>query len=81
MAGTVFGLVLDLVPLLRSALRSHTRLAAENVCLRKQLALYSERTTQPRRADNATRLTWVRLADCIEWRPLRTVVQPDTLGR
>jgi hypothetical protein len=37
---------------------SHT-LAAENLFLRKQLALYQERAVKPTRATNATRLTLV----------------------
>jgi hypothetical protein len=36
-------------------------LAAENLFLRKQLALYIERKAKPRRADDATRITLVRL--------------------
>jgi putative transposase len=62
-------------------LRSHARLAAENLFLRKQLALYLERKVTPRRASNSTRLTLVVLAQFIEWRALLTIVQPDTLVR
>jgi putative transposase len=62
-------------------LLSHPRLAAENLFLRKQLALYVERQVKPRRATNATRLTLVVLARFIEWRPILTIVQPDTLVR
>jgi transposase InsO family protein len=62
-------------------LRSHAHLAAENLFLRKQLALYVERQVKPRRATNATRLTLVVLARFIEWRPLLTCVQPETLVR
>ncbi len=81
MAATAFGLVLDLVHLLRIGLHSRTRLAAENLFLRKQLALYAERKTKPRRATNATRLTLVVLARFVAWRSLLTIVQPDTLVR
>jgi putative transposase len=62
-------------------LRSHAHLAAENLFLRKQLALYLEREVKPRRATNATRLTLVVLARFIEWRQVLTIVQPDTLVR
>jgi len=62
-------------------LQSHVRLAAENLLLRKQLALYIERKTKPRRASNATRVTLVILARFIEWRPVLTIVRPDTLAR
>ena len=81
MAGTAFGVVLDLLQLLRASVHSHARLAAENLFLRKQLALYVERKGTPRRANNATRATLVMLSRFIDWRPLLTVVQPDTLVR
>jgi hypothetical protein len=61
-------------------LRSHAHLAAENLFLRKQLALYVERQVKPRRATNTTRLTLVVLARFIEWRPLLTCVQPETVS-
>jgi hypothetical protein len=38
-------------------MRSRAHLAAENLFLRKQLALYVERGVKPRRADDATRIT------------------------
>ena len=81
MVRTVCGVLLDLVRLLSIGLQSHTRLAAENLFLRKQLALYVERKVRPRRANNATRLTLVTLARFIDWRPALTIVQPDTLMR
>jgi transposase InsO family protein len=81
MASTVFGVVLDLLMFVRSGLRSRARLAAENLFLRKQLALYLERQVRPRRASNATRLTLVVLARFIEWRQCLTIVRPDTLIR
>ena len=58
----------DVLRLLSSAVRSHTHLAAENLFLRKQLALYVERQVKPRRADDATRITLVALSRLIEWR-------------
>jgi hypothetical protein len=42
--------------------RSCRTLAAENLFLRKQLALYRERKVTPRRATDATRLVLVLLA-------------------
>src|SRR5215510_2602896 len=71
----------DLLRLVAAVARSHAQLAAENLFLRKQLALYLERQVKPRRADNATRLTLVALARLIEWRRLLTVVEPETLIR
>jgi len=38
----------------RSLMRSRAQLAAENLLLRKQLALYQERRAKPRHADDAT---------------------------
>src|SRR5262245_31731763 len=81
MAGTIFGLVIDVLRVVALGLRSRARLAAENLFLRKQLALYLERQVKPRRASNATRLTLVVLARFIEWRSVLTIVRPDTLIR
>jgi putative transposase len=81
MVRTAFGLAIDVLRFVGLGLRSHARLAAENLFLRKQLALYLEREVKPRRASDATRLTLVVLARFIEWRALLTIVQPDTLVR
>jgi putative transposase len=62
-------------------LRSPTALAAENLFLRKQLALCRERSITPRRATPATRLTLVWLARWFDWRRALVVVQPATLIR
>jgi hypothetical protein len=56
-------------------------LAAENLFLRKQLALYQKRRTKPRRPDPATRVALVLLSRCLDWRSMLTVVQPNTLIR
>ena len=81
MLSIAFELVVDVLRFVGLGLRSHARLAAENLFLRKQLALYFEREAKPRRASNATRLTLVVLARFIEWRAVLTIVQPDTLVR
>jgi putative transposase len=57
------------------------QLAAENLFLRKQLALYQERRMTPRRPDPATRVILVLLSRMVGWRSLLTVVQPETLIR
>jgi putative transposase len=62
-------------------LRSPTALAAENLFLRKQLALYRERSITPRRATPATRLTLVWLARCFDWHRALIIVRPATLIR
>jgi putative transposase len=48
-------IVFDLVRLAFLVARSHRTLAAENLFLRKQLALFQERKVKPRRADDSTR--------------------------
>ncbi len=74
-------LTVDLVRLLRISLRPRAALAAENLFLRKQLALYRERQVKPRRAADSLRLTLVLLARCFAWREALTIVQPATLVR
>jgi transposase InsO family protein len=69
------------VSLISSTTRSRAQLAAENLFLRKQLALYLERRVKPRRADDATRIILVGLSRFLEWRHLLTVVKPETLIR
>jgi hypothetical protein len=60
-------------------LRSRANLAAENLFLRKQLALYLERQVKPRRADDATRIALVALSRLVDWRQMLVIVKPDTL--
>ena len=71
----------DVLQFTASMLRPRAQLAAENLFLRKQLALYLERQVKPRRADDATRLALVVLARLIDWRQLLTMVKPATLIR
>jgi putative transposase len=78
---TVLRIACDLLRLVSAAGRSHGQLAAENLFLRKQLALYVERQVKPRRADDATRIALVGLSWLIDWRPILTIVQPATLIR
>ncbi len=53
------GLGVDLVRLLGASVRARTALAAENLFLRKQLALFRERQGKPRRASDPLRLALV----------------------
>jgi hypothetical protein len=76
---TIFDLLGDVVRLGFLPLHSRTQLAAENLFLRKQLALYLERQVTPRRANDATRLTLVALSRFVDWRQLLTIVKPETL--
>ena len=56
---TIHRLLFDIVTFARLAVTSHARLAAENLFLRKQLALYQERHVKPKRPDPATRVVLV----------------------
>jgi putative transposase len=78
---TLLTLVVDAVRFLRLCLRSPTTLAAENLFLRKQLALYQERHVKPRHATNAIRLVLVWLGRWFDWRQALTIVQPATFIR
>src|ERR1700675_2942173 len=62
-------------------LRSQRSIAAENLFLRRQLALYKERGVKPRRMDSATRITLALLSRYIDWRDSLVVVRPKTLIR
>ena len=75
----IFDLWLDTLRFIRLSLRPHFALAAENLFLRKQLALYLERQVKPRRAKVPTRLTLVLLSRLFTWREALTIVKPDTL--
>lgn len=78
---TIRRLLKDAITLIRLGLTSRAHLAAENLFLRKQLALYQERHTKPRRPDPATRVTLALLSRWVDWRSVLSVVQPDTLIR
>ena len=71
----------DMVRFLRLCLRLPAALAAENLFLRKQLALYQERRVKPTRATNTTRMTLTWLARWFDWRRALVIVQPQTLTR
>src|SRR5881397_340519 len=79
--GTIVGVFLDLLTFLQLTLRTPQAVAAENLFLRKQLALYVERKTKPHRATDAVRFTLAQLSRFFEWRDTLTVVKPDTLIR
>src|SRR5215469_16061081 len=78
---TALDLLLDVLRFVRLSLQPRSALAAENLFLRKQLALYVERKVKPRRAKAATKLTLVLLSRLSAWREALTVVKPDTLIR
>jgi NAD(P)-dependent dehydrogenase (short-subunit alcohol dehydrogenase family) len=57
-----------------------TRIAliAENLFLRKQLALFKERQAKPRRTAASFRLAMVALANFFDWRNALVIVKPET---
>jgi hypothetical protein len=75
---TLYYLSLDSIRFLGSLLQSRSALAAENLFLRKQLALYQERQVRPRRATDATRLTIVWLGRLFDWKEALVAVRPET---
>ena len=80
-ASTLLTLVADVVWFLGLCLRPPTTLAAENLFLRKQWAMYQERHVKPRRATHAARLTLVWLGRWCNWRQALAIVQPQTFTR
>jgi putative transposase len=79
--GTLWILLGDSLQFLCLCLRCPTALAAENLFLRKQLALYQERQVKPKRATNVTRFALLWLARWFDWRQALVIVQPATLLR
>ena len=74
-------LLADLVGLVATSVTPQRYLAAENLFLRRQLALYRERGIKPRRVDAATRASLAFLARLFDWRDALIVVRPGTLIR
>jgi putative transposase len=81
LAHTVFQLLADLLGLVGLSFKPRHSLEAENLFLRRQLALYKERGVRPRRIDAATRISLVLLSKLFDWRDALVVVRPETLIR
>src|SRR5438874_1445717 len=81
LTGTLLTLLVEVGRFLRLCLRPPAALVAENLFLRKQLALYQECHSKPRRATEATRLALVWLARWFDWRQALAMVQPATFIR
>jgi hypothetical protein len=73
--------VFDLVRLASLAAHSRSVLVAENLFLRKQLALFQERKVKPRRADDSTRWIMATLSRMFQWCDSLVNVKPNTLIR
>src|SRR5262249_54138508 len=78
---TISSVVVDLVRLAFLAAHSRRALAAENLFLRKQLALFQERKGKPRRASDSTRWMMATLCRMFPWRGTLVNVQAHTLIR
>src|SRR6202165_4544674 len=74
-------LIADLIGLLVLTTRPRRSIEAENLVLRRQLALFKERGVKPRRIDAATRLSIAWLSRLCNWRLCVMVVRPETIVR
>jgi hypothetical protein len=66
--------------LIRLFFSSRAAVIAENLFLRKQLALFQERRVKPRRSTAATRALMVLLSRFLDWREALVIVKPETLA-
>ena len=71
-------LLADVLRFAIAALRPTRIVAAENLFLRRQLAIYVERRVKPRRPDLATRVSLALLFRLFNWRTSLIVVRPET---
>ena len=78
---TIYQVGIDLFSFISRFPRSRSSLVAENLFLRKQLAIYKERGKKPGRIDSASRFTLVALSRIFDWKDALAVVQPKTLIR
>src|SRR4030081_3451886 len=77
----VASVICDGLRWLSLTLRFTSAVAAENLFLRRQLALYVERGVKPRRIDSVTRIALTVLSGFFDWRDALVVVRPETLLR
>lgn len=80
-ARIVLQLLADAVGLALLSVRPRRSLEAENLVLRRQLALFKERGVKPRRIDAATRASLALLSRLCDWRSCLMVVRPETVVR
>jgi hypothetical protein len=75
--GTLSEILLAFSQLVLLRIRSRRALAAENLFLRKQLALFQERPVKPHRATDGTRWVMATLSRWFDWRNALVAVRPD----
>ena len=80
-ARIVLRVLADLVGLVALSIRPWRSVEAENLVLRRQLALFKERGVKPRRIDAATRMSLAWLSRLCDWRSCLIVVRPETVVR
>jgi putative transposase len=73
--------MLDVIRFVSLGARSNSALKAENLFLRRQLALFVERKVKARRADDGTRLIMVILSRFFSWKDALVIVKPETVIR
>ena len=81
LARIVLQLLADFVGLALLGMRPRRSVEAENLVLRRQLALFKERGVKPRRIDAATRVSMAWLSRLCDWRACLIVVRPETVIR
>ena len=74
-------LLADLFGLAVLAYKPRLATAAENLVLRRQLALFKERGIKPRHIDAATRISLAGMSLLCNWRSCLTLVRPETVLR
>src|SRR6266436_9239399 len=80
-AEILIGVVADTFRWLRLSLRSSRSIKAENLFLRRQLALYIERGVKPQRIDPVTRIGLTLLSRLFSWQDALVVVRPEKMIR
>ena len=80
-ARIVLGLFADVAGLVALTVRPRRSVEAENLVLRRQLALFMERGVKPRRIDAVTRISLAWLTRLCDWRSCVIVVRPETVVR
>ena len=81
LAGTIVGIVSDILKLWVLFLRSSSAIRAENLVFRRQLARYIERGIKPRRVDHVTRVSLALFTRLFDWRDAVVNVRPSTVVR
>ena len=80
-AGTIVGVLADILKLGVLFFRASGAIRAENLVLRRQLARYLERGIKPRRMDHATRVCLSVFSRLFNWRDAIVIVRPSTIVR